>query len=123
MTRLQVITKAIIEAGDYLKNNFHKRHQVSWKKDETVLLGEDMKAEEILMKGIRNFFPSDSFLTEEQDTTITSDDIWVFDPLCGSYSYLRGVETWSLSAALIHDDQYKIGVVYQPLLNNLFTSE
>jgi len=90
------------------------------KKDKTVLLGEDLKSEEILLSTIAKTFPQDSFLTEERDTIITTDNIWVFDPLCGSYSYLRGVETWSISAAFISENKYHLGIVYQPYSQNLY---
>lgn len=121
--RLKIAIKAITKAGDYLKEEFHKRHQVSFKADHSVLLGEDLKSEEILMSEISKVFSMDSFLTEERETEIKSGKVWVFDPVCGSYSYLRGVETWSLSAGLVVNDEYLIGVVYQPLLGNLFYSQ
>lgn len=121
--RLTVGIKAITQAGDYLRGQFLKNHQVSIKKDKTVLLGEDLKSEEILLSTISKAFPQDSFLTEETDTTITTDTIWVFDPLCGSYSYLRGVETWSISAAFIAENKYRLGIVYQPYTQNLYFSE
>lgn len=112
--RLHVGIKAVTKAGDYLRGQFLKKHRVSLKKDKTVLLGEDLKSEEILLSTISKAFPRDSFLTEERDTNITSDGVWVFDPLCGSYSYLRGVETWSISAAFISENKYQVGIVYQP---------
>lgn len=121
--RLQVGIKAVIMAGDYLRGQFLKKHRVSLKKDKTVLLGEDLKSEEILLFTIAKAFPRDSFLTEERDMTIKTDDIWVFDPLCGSYSYSRGVETWSVSAAFISDSKYQVGIVYQPFTQNLYYSQ
>lgn len=121
--RLKIGIEAITKAGDYLREQFLKEHQVSLKQDKTVLLGEDLKSEEMLLSILHNSFPSDSFLTEERDTSITTDSIWVFDPLCGSYSYLRGVETWSLSAAFISENKYQIGIVYQPYTNNLYFSQ
>lgn len=121
--RLQVGIKAVTLAGDYLRGQFLKKHRVSLKKDRTVLLSEDLKSEEILLSTISKSFPNDSFLTEERDTSITTDNIWVFDPLCGSYSYLRGVETWSISAAFISENKYQVGIVYQPYSQNLYYSQ
>lgn len=121
--RLQVAIDAITKAGGYLNKQFLKNHRVSIKQDKTVLLDEDLKSEEILLSTILKHFPNDSFLAEERNTSIASENIWVIDPLCGSYSYLRGVETWSISAAFISDDKYHIGVVYQPYTNNLYFSQ
>ena len=121
--RLLVAQETILDAGAYLRKQFLKRHHVSIKEDKTVLLGEDLKSEEILMNGIAKAFPRDTFLTEETETTLNEDSVWVFDPLCGSYSYLRGVETWSISMAYISGGAYKIGLVYQPYAQNLFFAE
>jgi myo-inositol-1(or 4)-monophosphatase len=121
--RLKVAQSVIIEAGEYLRKQFLQRHRVSIKEDKTVLLGEDIKSEEILLAGISQIFPTDTFLTEETETKFKEDNVWVFDPLCGSYSYLRGVETWSISMAYISGGEYKIGLVYQPYSQNLFYCE
>lgn len=121
--RLAVGIEAVTKAGDYLRGQFLKKHRVSLKSDQTVLLGEDLRSEEILLSTISKAFPQDSFLTEERDTTISTNNIWVFDPLCGSYSYLRGVETWSISAAFISENKYEIGVVYQPYTQNLYSAK
>lgn len=121
--RLQTAILAVTQAGDYLREQFLKKHRVSLKKDKTELLGEDIRSEEILMSIISTKFPNDSFLTEETETKITSDNIWIFDPICGSCSYLRGVETWSISAAYISEDKYILGIVYQPYSDNLYFSQ
>ncbi|MFC1647112.1 inositol monophosphatase family protein [Patescibacteria group bacterium] len=121
--RLIVAKKVILKAGDYLNNRFYKKHSQLRKKDNTTLLEEDLKSEEILMGGIHKYFPSDSFFSEETETEIKSDFVWVIDPLCGTYSYLRGVETWSLSVALVENNEYLLGVVYQPVLGNLFYAQ
>lgn len=121
--RLKIAKNTILKAGDYLKREFHNRHHVLMKPDNTELLDEDLKSEEILMSEISKSFPNDTFFTEERETKFDKSRVWVFDPICGSYYYLRGVETWSISMAFISKDQYLIGVVYQPLLGNLFWSE
>lgn len=119
---LLVALDALQQSGDYLKQQFLKRHTLTIKPDDTELLGEDMRSEEIIMQAISTHFSTDSFLTEEADTEIISNNVWVIDPLCGTYSYLRGVETWSVSLALIRDGIYEFGGVYQPLLGNRFYS-
>ena len=81
--RLDIAINAIKQAGDYLKKQFYKRHEVSIKPDTTVLLGEDIKSEEILLSRISRAFPRHSFFTEETETKITSGNVWVLDPICG----------------------------------------
>ena len=121
--RLETAISAIKKSGEYLRSEFLKKHSISIKSDKTVLLGEDKKSEEILISYISNSFPNDTFLTEERVTKYNADSVWVIDPLCGSYSYLRGVETWSISAAYITSEGSQIGLVYQPYLQNIFYSQ
>lgn len=121
--RLEKAKIAIIKAGDYLDRKFCDRHYTTLKSDKTELLSEDIKSEQIIISTLAKAFPRDSFLTEEQETKIRSEYVWVIDPLCGTYSYLRGVETWSLSIGLISGSEYLLGVVYQPLLSSIFYSQ
>lgn len=121
--RLKKARAGIILAGDYLARKFYQKHYGEMKQDQTEVLGEDLESEKIIISTISKFFPNDSFLTEERETKITGNYIWVIDPICGTYSYLRGVETWSLSVALISGKDYLLGIVYQPLLSNLFYSQ
>lgn len=118
--RVEVGLEAIKQAGNYLRSQFLKKHRVSNKKDLTVQLHEDLKSEEILLSLISKAFPKDSFFTEERDMKLNEDSVWIIDPLCGSYSYLRGVETWSISLAYYSDNRLQFGVVYQPYLVNVF---
>ena len=118
--RLSVGLEAAKQAGSYLRAQFLKEHHVSAKPDSTVLLDEDKKSEDILISSIIKAFPKDTFFTEETDTKFDQDNVWIIDPLCGSYSYLRGVETWSISLAYFSDNKLQLGIVYQPYLLNVF---
>ncbi len=122
-TRLPIAIEAVTQAGNYLKHNFHTRHETFWKEDKTVLLGEDNQSNAMIFETIHKAFPNDSFLSEESKTDTVSNNIWIVDPLCGSLSYLRGLETWSVSAAYVENGEYHLGIVYVPLLDYLFTSE
>jgi myo-inositol-1(or 4)-monophosphatase len=120
-TRIELAKEIIIKAGSYLKNEFLKRQgKVKIKSDGSVLLTEDQASENIILSPINEFFPADTILSEETPSEKKSDHVWIIDPLCGSYSYLRGVETWSISLALVHDGVYEAGLVYQPLLETFF---
>ena len=121
---LQVAVTVVNKAGTMLARRFNSLHSYTLKKDSTELLPEDMLSEKILAEAIAKNFPSDGILSEESNFKVNNiDRIWIFDPICGSYSYLRGVETWSVSLALVENGAYKIGVVYIPLLNLLFSAE
>ena len=121
--RLAVAIRAVSNAGKYLKGRFLKPHTQLAKKDSTTLLGEDIKSEEILISTIAKAFPSDTFFSEERETFSPSEHVWIIDPLCGTYSYLRGVETWSISVALRINNVSTLSVIYQPFEDTLFHSQ
>ena len=120
INEINIAKEAVLKSGKFLVEEFNKRHNVTIKPDNTELLDEDIKSENILVDAILKNFPSDSIFTEESEHKISSDRVWAFDPICGSYSYLRGVDTWSVSMALIENNKMLMGVVLQPLLNNLY---
>lgn len=47
---------------------------------------------------------------------------WVVDPLCGSIPYARGVADFIISVCLMEGDELKIGVVYDPVRDELFSA-
>lgn len=118
--RLKVGLEAIKESGDFLNTCFYNKHNYSIKKDSTVLIDEDIKSENIIINRIKKNFPQDTFISEEKITEFNKNSVWIIDPLCGSYSYLRGVETWSVSIAYLSKNRLIFGIVNQPYLNNIF---
>jgi myo-inositol-1(or 4)-monophosphatase len=121
---LLVAVDAVNQAGEVLLDRFNRLHEFKLKEDNTEQLPEDIMSEKILVNSISGNFPKDIILTEESNPDIKeSSRVWIFDPICGSYSYLRGVETWSISMALVSEGAFKVGVVYIPLLDLLFSAE
>jgi fructose-1,6-bisphosphatase/inositol monophosphatase family enzyme len=47
---------------------------------------------------------------------------WVVDPLCGSIPYARGVADFIVSIAAMIDQKIVVGVVYDPVQNELFSA-
>jgi len=48
---------------------------------------------------------------------------WTIDPLCGSIPYARGVADFIVSIALIEDNEITLGVVYDPIQDELFHAQ
>jgi fructose-1,6-bisphosphatase/inositol monophosphatase family enzyme/hydroxymethylpyrimidine pyrophosphatase-like HAD family hydrolase len=47
---------------------------------------------------------------------------WIIDPLCGSIPYARGVADFIVSISLMQGREPKIGVVYDPVRNEMFSA-
>jgi len=79
----------------------------------------DRWSEEVIIKTIREKFPSHSFLAEET-LKEAGTYCWVIDPLDGTTNYIHGFPVFSVSIALEHQGEPVIGVVFDPLRDELF---
>jgi myo-inositol-1(or 4)-monophosphatase len=81
----------------------------------------DRWSEAVIMQTIREKFPSHRFLTEE---TLKQEDNggyrWIIDPLDGTTNYIHGYPMFSVSIALEYEREIVIGVVFDPMRDELF---
>ncbi len=85
----------------------------------------DKGCEETIASAITAAFPGDSMLCEEgYIANGSSGRKWIVDPLDGTLNYIHSFPVFSISIALCdaHNDLVA-GVVYQPVLDELFTAE
>lgn len=82
----------------------------------------DQKAESVIINTLKQAFPEHSILAEESGQSGDSDYQWIIDPLDGTTNYLHGFPQFSISIALKHKGKLVIGVVYDPLRQELFTA-
>ena len=69
-------------------------------------------------------FPDHGIMAEEE-TSIrnASGFIWIIDPLDGTTNYAHGYPCFSVSIALEHEGELIVGVVYDPMRDELFSAE
>ncbi len=83
----------------------------------------DKESEEIILKRIRNAFPSHNIYSEEIGAIKNESDLtWYIDPLDGTNNYFVGIPYFSVSIALVKNDEVIIGVVYNPITDQLFSA-
>lgn len=112
------------QAGLYLRDNFHKSHTISFKGTINIVTEADRKAEEMILHAIRHEFPDHDILTEETPGTDRGRPIrWIIDPLDGTTNYAHGFPAFCVSIALEVDGLVNLGVVYHPMLEELFVAE
>jgi myo-inositol-1(or 4)-monophosphatase len=83
----------------------------------------DRMAEAEILRELKRAYPRDAFLAEESGKTGDSRNVWVIDPLDGTRNYLRGFPHFSVSIALLENGEPTLGVVYDPLRDELFTAD
>jgi myo-inositol-1(or 4)-monophosphatase len=124
---LNVMVNAVLKAGRGLSRDFGEVEnlQVSLKGPGNFVSAADRKAEQILVDELRKARPGYSFLTEETGEIAGTDKThrWIIDPLDGTTNFLHGIPIFAVSLALEREGQVVAGVIYNPILNELYTTE
>ena len=77
----------------------------------------------MIVKTIRDSYPDHDILAEENDyIPFNSSYKWIIDPLDGTTNYAHGFPWFGVSIALEIDGVVQAGVVYHPMMNELFTA-
>jgi myo-inositol-1(or 4)-monophosphatase len=124
---LNVMVDAARKAARSLTRDFGEVEnlQVSHKGPADFVSAADRKAEQILRDELRKARPTWGFLGEEGGVTEGSDPThrWIVDPLDGTTNFLHGIPIFAISIALERNDQLVAGVVYNPIMDELYVAE
>ncbi len=125
---LQFAIKIAKQAGKVLEENFKQEHQISHKGPKSIkynLVTEtDRQSEQLIVRAIKKNFPTHSVLGEEYGNSGTgsSEYRWIIDPLDGTTNYIHGYHFFAVSIGVEIKGEIVAGVVYAPLLKELFTA-
>jgi myo-inositol-1(or 4)-monophosphatase len=124
---LNVMVQAVLKAGRGLARDFGEVEnlQVSMKGPGDFVSAADKRAEATLVTELKKARPNYSFLTEESGPIDGADSAnrWIVDPLDGTTNFLHGIPLFAISLALERDGQLVAGVVFNPILNELYVAE
>lgn len=112
------------QAGRILSAGYEKDHKVDYKGTIDLVTEIDHASEEFLINEISLLFPGHSFLAEESGASQgQTEHLWIIDPLDGTVNYAHGVPLFCVSIAYSYRGEVKLGAVYDPLRDELFTAE
>ncbi len=118
---LNVAKLAAHSAGKYLSDNFGEKHTAKFKSPSDIGLAVDIGSEEIILNIIKEKYPEHNFYSEEiGELKNNSKFTWYIDPLDGTNNYFAGIPYFSVSIALMCENEIILGVVYNPIANQLF---
>ncbi|MEZ5775282.1 MAG: inositol monophosphatase family protein [Hyphomicrobiaceae bacterium] len=124
---MNVMTQAARKAGRQLARDFGEveQLQVSIKGPANFVSAADMRAEQILFEELTKARPGYGFLMEERGEVAGSDKShrWIVDPLDGTTNFLHSLPVFAISIGLERDGQMIAGLVYNPIMNELYTAE
>jgi myo-inositol-1(or 4)-monophosphatase len=124
MSEINIAIQAARRAGQALRDRYNKPHQVSFKGIINLVTEMDLKSERLVTEILRNAFPDYGILGEEgSKSSEPSICRWIIDPLDGTTNYTYSYPLFGVSIALEKQGEVILGVVYNPILDELFTAE
>ena len=122
---LTVAVKAARAAGRILMRSYGKltRADLSQKGDSDWVTTIDHASEETIIRILIKAFPDHTVKAEESSPTAAESVYqWLIDPLDGTINYMHQFPAFCISIALAVSGQLEVGVVYDPLREELFTA-
>jgi myo-inositol-1(or 4)-monophosphatase len=111
-------------AGAVLMEHVRSGFQIEYKAAINLVTDADRAAEERIVETILAAHPSHRILAEErgQGGDIQSHFQWIIDPLDGTTNFAHGFPFYSVSIGLEHRGESVLGVVLDPVRDELFTA-
>ncbi len=120
---LTVAVKAARAAGKVMLANWHKPKRVKLDDAHDIKLELDVRCQALIEKILRAAFPEIPLLGEEGDSgDVKAEYRWVVDPIDGTINYAFGMPHAAVSIALQHRAQSVVGVIYDPFMDELWTT-
>lgn len=118
-------TDVALATGKYLKEEQQKlaKSAVEMKSARNYVTYIDKAAEEMTVAGLKPILPDAGFLVEEETVEFERREYtWIVDPLDGTTNYIHGDTPYSVSIALMHNDKTVLGIVYDPIAEELYVA-
>jgi myo-inositol-1(or 4)-monophosphatase len=121
---MEVAIKAALEAGGVLRRSLGRVREIAYKGENNLVTEVDRLSENTVIGIIKASFPSHGIFAEERGKSSSeSDFLWIIDPLDGTTNYAHTYPVFSVSIALQIKGTLVLGVVYDPLREELFSAE
>jgi myo-inositol-1(or 4)-monophosphatase len=112
-------------AGRILLEKARAGFHVEYKAAVNLVTDADRAAEDCIIAAVHRTFPDHRVLAEEGGTLGLSGSPWrwIVDPLDGTTNFAHGFPFYAVSIGLEYEERCVLGVVFDPVRNELFTAE
>jgi len=122
---IEVIVSIAKDAGDAIMKIYNRDFQIDYKDDNSPLTEADIKANEIICRMLQKSYPEVPLLSEENNDVPYEirnnwEYYWCIDPIDGTKEFIEGNGEFTVNIALIHRDIPVLGVVYVPVLGEMY---
>ena len=123
---LKTAITASIKAGAEILKIYNTDFEVAYKEDESPLTLADKNANEIIMSFLMD---TGIPVLSEEGRSISFEErknwktLWIVDPLDGTKEFVKKNDEFTVNIALIENQKPVMGVVYAPVLDELYFGE
>lgn len=123
---LKIAILASIKAGNEILKIYNTNFEVEYKDDESPLTMADKNANDAIISLLKE--TGIPILSEEGrkipfNERKNWDEFWIVDPLDGTKEFVKKNDEFTVNIALINNNKPVMGVVYTPVLDELYFGE
>jgi myo-inositol-1(or 4)-monophosphatase len=112
------------DAGRLLRDRLGTTIDIGHKGSINLVTDVDLASERLIREAISTYYPRHEILAEEGGLSESSSEYrWIVDPLDGTTNFAHGYPIFCVSIALEQAGETVLGVVYDPMRDELFAAE
>ena len=116
--------KLVIESGEAVLKIYEKTPKIYEKKDKSLVTDADLASERVIVSGLKKSgFMVLSEESEDDQTRIKEEKVWVLDPLDGTLDFIQKTGDFSIMLGLVEKGKPVFGVVLVPTKQILYFAE
>jgi myo-inositol-1(or 4)-monophosphatase len=119
---LSAAIDAAVDAGAMIKKRLGRTGTIRYKGAINIVTEVDEKAEALIVGKLNKAFPDYGIIAEESAPERKGSGSWIIDPLDGTTNFAHGFPFFCVSIALEREGDVVLGVVYDPMHEELFTA-
>src|SRR6185312_4290195 len=121
---LEAAIEAAHAAGALVRENFGQPLKVNVEEAHDLKLELDVRSQELITELLLKKFPNHAIVGEEGNAENSSTEFeWVIDPIDGTVNYFYGIPHFCISIALREKGEIIVGVIYDPMRDELWQAE
>ena len=118
------LIKIVKEAGKILKKGFYSKKEVNFKAKKDLVTAYDVAVENFLKKKFAKKFKEFNIIAEESDNAnIEFNNSIIIDPIDGTTNFVNKVPHTAISVGVYKNKKPYLAVVYNPILDELYTAK
>ena len=122
-TLLEDLKGLVVQAGE-LARRLADDFTLETKSDDSFVTSADRAVESYLREHLARLLPEAGFFGEEEGfTNRHARLLWAIDPIDGTSNFVFGIPLWGVSVALVEDEDCRLGVIFLPVLGELYWAE